>query len=56
MTHMIVSALIHGVIFDLVWRVLDRLPLSEAIAAGAIAIGGIWLLRIMFRKPRRRWR
>lgn len=55
MTHMLVSALVHGVIYDLVWRVLDRLPLPLAIALGALAIGSIWLLRIAFR-PRRRWR
>lgn len=55
MTHMIASAVIHGIIYDIIWRALDRLPLPLAIAAGAIAIGGVWLMRILVR-PRRRWR
>lgn len=55
MTHMVISAVIHGVIFDILWRTLGRLPLPLAIAAGAVVIGSIMLVRIALR-PRRRWR
>lgn len=56
MTHMLISAVIHGIMYALIWRALGRLPLPEAAVLGVLAIGIIWLLRIMIRKPRRRWR
>lgn len=55
MTHMLTSAIVHGIIYDLIWRTLGRLPLPMAIAVGVVAIGIIWLLRIALH-PRRRWR
>jgi hypothetical protein len=50
-SHMIVSALIHGVIYAAVWHVMRSLPLTDDIVIAVAAIGVGWLFSAR-RQPR----
>ncbi len=55
--HMIVSALIHGLIYGAifkVFRLFRHMPLGEVLAVTAGGIGTLWLLSLLFRPRRRR--
>lgn len=41
--HMVVSALIHGLIWSLVFRLLAHLSLPELVVLVVLVVGGIWL-------------
>jgi hypothetical protein len=52
--HMIVSALIHGLIYGAIFKVFRHMPLGEVLAVTAGGIGTLWLLSLLFRPRRRR--
>jgi hypothetical protein len=41
--HMIVSSIIHGLIYSVIFRVLRHLSLSEVVLLAVIVIGGIYM-------------
>ncbi|MGI4799737.1 MAG: hypothetical protein ACRYG8_37990 [Janthinobacterium lividum] len=40
--HMIVSSVIHGLIYSVIFRVLRGMSLSEVVLLAVLVIGGIW--------------
>ena len=55
-THMILSALIRGLVYGLIFKAFRGLPLGTVALIAISGIGGIWLLSSLarlFRRPRR---
>lgn len=58
MTHMIVSALIHGLIYRLIWSATRGMGEGRIVAIAFSVIGGIAITHLLFRRRRRnrrRW-
>ncbi len=54
---MIVSSLIHGLVYGAIFKAMRHMPLSEAILVAVVGIGVIWLLSSAFgSRGRRRYR
>ncbi|SCC94402.1 hypothetical protein THIX_60460 [Thiomonas sp. X19] len=51
--HMILSAVIHGLVYDLIFKAFRGLPLSTVALIAIVGIGGIWLLASAARLLRR---
>lgn len=43
MSHMIVSSIIHGVIYDVVWKAMRGLGLPASIAVAVTVVAVVWL-------------
>ncbi len=52
-SHMIVSALIHAVIYSAVWHIMRSLPVSDDIVIVVAVIGVVWMFS--GRRQPRRW-
>ena len=50
--HMVISSVIHGLIYSVIFRVLRHLSLSEIVLLAVLVIGGIYLWN---RSNTRRW-
>ncbi len=48
--HMIVSSLIHGLVYAAIFKVFRNMSLGEAIAVTAAGIGLIWLTARLLRR------
>ena len=48
--HMIVSSLIHGLIYAFIFKALHNLSLASAAIVAAAGIGLIWLVSILTRR------
>ena len=51
-SHMILSALIHGLVYGLIFKAFRGLPLGAVALITIAGVGGIWLLSL-FRRSRR---
>ena len=54
--HMILSSIIHGLIYATIFKAFHGLPLEAVALITIISLGGIWLLSIfarLLRRPRR---
>ncbi len=55
-SHMILSAVIHGLVYSLIFKAFRGLPLSAVAIVVIVGVGGIWLLSSLarlFRRSRR---
>ena len=58
MTHMIVSAIVHGLIYRLIWSYTRGMGEGRIVAIAFSVIGGIAITHLLFRRRRRnrrRW-
>ena len=46
--HMVVSALVHGLVYGAIFKAFRHMPLAEVIGVAALGIGAIWLLSVLF--------
>ncbi len=51
--HMILSAVIHGLLYGLIFKLFRGLPLGAVALITLFGIGGIWLLSLLFSLFRR---
>ncbi len=55
-SHMILSAVIHGLVYSLIFKLFRGLPLGAVAIITVAGVGGIWLLSSLarlFRRSRR---
>jgi hypothetical protein len=50
--HMIISSLIHGLVYATIFKLFHRLSLAGAIIAAAVGVAAVWLAAKLLR-PRR---
>lgn len=43
MSHMIVSSIVHGVIYDVIWKAMRGLGLPASVAVAATVVVAAWL-------------
>ncbi len=51
---MIVSSIIHGLVYGAIFRVMRHMPLGEAVLVAIVGVGAIWLLSSAFGRRRHR--
>ncbi len=49
-THMIVSALVHGLVYGAIFKTFRALPLGIDLLIAGVGVGGIWLAAFAFRR------
>uniref|UniRef100_E6PSP6 Uncharacterized protein n=1 Tax=mine drainage metagenome TaxID=410659 RepID=E6PSP6_9ZZZZ len=52
-SHMILSAVIHGLVYGLIFKFFRGMPLPAVAIITICGIGGIWLLSLLPRRSRR---
>jgi hypothetical protein len=51
--HMIVSSVVHGVVYDVIWKAMRGLGLAGSALAAAVVIALIWLVTRLLQAGRR---
>lgn len=51
--HTLISAIIHGMIYEMIWKTMRELTLGQSVVLVAVALGGLYL---WLKSLDRRWR
>ncbi len=51
--HMIVSSVVHGLVYDVIFKATRHLTSLQTAALAVVVIGVVWLGSLIFRKGRR---
>ncbi len=52
--HMIISAIVHGLIYRLIWSFTRGMGLGQIVGLAAAVIGGLVVTHLLFHRRRRR--
>ena len=51
--HMVVSSVVHGVIYDVIWKAMRGLGLTGSVIVAGVVVGLVWIAGSVARSRRR---